>query len=208
MLLLLGLNAANSHYACIWCEIHAHNRWDTSVDASKYNGENMRKLADIKRKASLRPSQKNADSKKGCTEQPLLEIEPSDCVVDELHLFLRITDVLFQSFFSKMVALDHAHKVHKTGSGDHVSRAAQYITELGVPFKVWVKEDSSKTVEMTTLNRNRRLKVISGLPTSFDKLLPEELSSRLAQLWLVSPVCSFSIALLLVFGRIFILCMS
>ena len=152
----------------------------------------MRKLAGIKHQAALCPSKRNkttVDIKKGCIRKPLLEIEPSDCVVDELHLFLRISDVLFQSFFSKMVALDHAHKVHKTGVDGNVSRAVNCINKLDVPFKVWVKEDSPK-LEMTTLNRNRRLKVISGLPYSFDELLPSEISGHLAKLWLVSEFIS------------------
>ena len=31
MLIVLGLNAANSKYACMWCEVPNSNRWDMSV---------------------------------------------------------------------------------------------------------------------------------------------------------------------------------
>lgn len=166
------------------------DRWDMSVDASTYNGENMRRLADMKHQAALCPSRKDkitVDSKKGCINKPLLEIEPSNCVVDELHLFLRISDVLLLSLFNKLVALDHAYKVHQTGTGGNVSAAVQLIKKLGVSFSLWIKDEGKGTkLEMTTLNRNDRLKVMSGLPSSFDKLLPSEVSGHLAKLWLVS----------------------
>ena len=66
-----------------------------SVDDEAYNGDNMRTLDKMKkcRKA------KGIDKVKGCVNPPLLEIEPRNCVIDELHLFLRISDVLFENFF-------------------------------------------------------------------------------------------------------------
>lgn len=191
MLMVLGLNAANAHYSCLWCEIHQQDRWDTSIDAGKYNGDNLRNLSTMKHQASMRPSRRSkvtVDSKKGCINPPLLEIEPANCVVDELHLFLRITDVLLVSFFSKMVALDHAYRVHQTGTDGNVSAATGHINKLGVSFNVWMKKEGGKEtskLEMTTLNRNERLRVLRGLPSSFDKLLPSEVSCRLAKLWLV-----------------------
>ena len=45
---------------------------------------NMRTLDNMK----MCEKQKGFESKKGCVRPPLIEIEPKDCVVDELHLFL------------------------------------------------------------------------------------------------------------------------
>ena len=58
---------------------------------------------------------------------------------------------LFDSLFAKMVALDHAYKVHKTGVDGNVSNA---VVHIGVSFSVWTKTDdrNSSTPEMTTLN--------------------------------------------------------
>ena len=197
MLIVLGLNAANAHYACPICEVHSNDRWDTSVDAGRYNGDNVRKLSVMKEQAALKATKRNVDRKKGCINMPLVDIEPCDCVIDELHLFLRITDKLFDSFFAKMVALDHAYKVHKTGVDGNVSNAVAHIRALGVSFSVWTKTDArnSSTLEMTTLNRNERRKVLRGLPVTFDELLPPELSARLAKLWLVNYL--FTIMMLL-----------
>ena len=120
---VLGLNAANSNYACPICEVHSRDRWDTSINASEYNGDSVRKLSVMKTQAAIKATKKNTNSKKGCVNMPLINIEPCDCIIDELHLFLRITDKLFDSLFAKMVALDHAYKVHKTGVDGNVSNA-------------------------------------------------------------------------------------
>ena len=98
---VLGLNAANSNYTCPICEVHSRDRWDTSIDASEYNGDNVRKLSVMKTKAAIKATKKNADSKKGCVNMPLINIEPCDCIIDELYLFLRITDKLFDSFLPR-----------------------------------------------------------------------------------------------------------
>lgn len=182
------MNAAHSYYACPICEVHSNDRWNTTVDAGIYNGDNVRKLSVIKELAALKATKANADRKKGCINMPLINIEPCDCVIDELHLFLRITDRLFDTLFAKMVALDHAYKVHKTGTDGNVDKAVAHIRALGVSFSTWTKDNArnNSTLEFTTLNRNQRRKVLIGLPATFDKLLPSsELSGRLAKLWLV-----------------------
>ena len=66
-----------------------------SVSNDQYTGDNMRTLDKMKRCLQL----KTVDGKKGCKHPPLIEIEPKDCVVDELHLFLRISDILINNFF-------------------------------------------------------------------------------------------------------------
>ena len=101
MLIVLGLNAANANYSCIWCEIHKEKRYDMSVSNESYTGSNMRTLEKMRRCQK----QKSIAGKKGCVHSPLVEIEPKDCLVDELHLFLCITDILFKSFFIEMYAL-------------------------------------------------------------------------------------------------------
>ena len=97
MLIVLGLNAANN--ACPICEVHSNNRGKTSVDTGRYNGDNARKLSVMKEQTALKATKRNVDCKKGCINMPLVDIEPCDCVIEELHLFLRITDKLFDSLF-------------------------------------------------------------------------------------------------------------
>ena len=66
---------------------------------------------------------------KGCVNLPLkkINVEPKYCVVDELHLFLGITDILYEIFFAELHRLDHKAKTFKTGSDDRVIRATRII---------------------------------------------------------------------------------
>lgn len=185
LLLAMGMNAANSNYACLWCKIHKSNRWDMSVSNDQYNGENMRTLHEMKECVK----QKGIDKKKGCIDLPLIDIEPKNCVPDELHLFLRITDIIFNSLFEELVKLDHKSKVHKAGESDHVQRAVRNVRRLGISFNVWMSEGtpgkhSRSALEMTPLNRNERLKVLKNLPSNFDDLLPNSTAVSLAKLWM------------------------
>ena len=136
----------------------------------QYNGENMRTLHEMKECVK----QKGIDKKKGCIDLPLIDIEPKNCVPDELHLFLKITDIIFNSLFEELVKLDHKSKVHKT---DHVQRAVRNVRRLEISINVWMSEGtpgkhSRSALEMTPLDRNERLKVLKTLPSNFDDLLP------------------------------------
>ena len=65
---------ANAHYACPICEVHSNDRWDTSVDPSLYNGDNVRKLSVMKEQAALKATKRNIDRKKGCINMLLVDI--------------------------------------------------------------------------------------------------------------------------------------
>ena len=83
LLMIMGLNSAASHYACLWCIIHKHSRWDTSKDLQFYNEEpNKRTLEKVKR--FLQSKSDNF----GCIKKPLLDIPLDHVVPDELHLLL------------------------------------------------------------------------------------------------------------------------
>ncbi len=49
MLMVLELNAANSKYACMWCEVPNSKQWDMSVSKDQYTGSNMHTLDKMRR---------------------------------------------------------------------------------------------------------------------------------------------------------------
>ena len=132
---------------------------------------------------------KKAEIKKGCINQPLIEIEPQNSIPDELHLFLRITDVIFYTLFGHLIALDNKSRVHRTESSGHLQAGVQFVRRLGISFNVWMCEDkqskSRSAFEMTALNRNERLKILKNFPVLFDKILPQNVAVPLAKLWVV-----------------------
>ncbi len=125
---------------------------------------------------------------KGCVKPPLFEIKPENCVIDELHLFFRISDVLFENLFAELRRLSLCAKTHRTGEpSDHVERAVSAIRRSGVSFNVWLsKEDTRQSrsgLEMTSLNTNEKLKVMNSLPDCFDDFLPSDTAISLKTLW-------------------------
>ncbi len=130
------------------------------------------------------------NQKKGCIHPPLINIEPRDCVVDELHLFLRITDVLFESLFVELHRLDYQAQLHKIGTDDHINRTESIVRRVSSEFRIRFTDNettrSKSGLEATGLNRNHRLRILANLPASFDELLPNNLALPLAKLWMVS----------------------
>ena len=154
------------------------------VDEKEYNDANMRTL-DKMRKCRMA---KGINKVKGCVKPPLFEIEPENCVIDELHLFLRISDVLFENLFAELQRLSLRAKTHRTGEpSDHVERAVSAIRRSGVSFNVWLSKEGTRQsrsgLEMTSLNRNEKLKVMNSLPDCFDDFLPSDTAVSLKTLW-------------------------
>lgn len=130
-----------------------------SVDPSAYNGANGRTLS--KMHACRLTRSKDINKVKGCVRDPLVNIEPSKCVIDELHLFLRISDILIGTLFAELFKIDHKNRDTK-----HVSQALKIIHEHGVSFRVQVAEKTGKQsrsgVDFTSINRTDRLKILNA----------------------------------------------
>ena len=155
-------------------------RWDMSVDGRAYNNENM---CSLEKMSKCRLS-KGIHKVKGCVNPPLIAIKPR---IDELHLFLRISDVLFENLFAELYRLSFRAKTLKTGRCDHVGKAVSAIRKCGVSFNVWMSKEGGRQsrsgMEMTSLNRNEKLKVMYSLSDCFDDLLPIETAVPVTKLW-------------------------
>ena len=98
-----------------------------SVSKDQYTGSNMRTLDKVK----MCEKPKGVESKKECVRPSPIEIEPKDCVVDELHLFLRITDILFNNVFARLHALDLKSKLHgMTMSVKRLTKSGKWVSPL------------------------------------------------------------------------------
>ena len=67
-------------------------RWDMSVEESVYTEKKARSLSTLREKSHF--ANKACHQHLGSIHSPLLNIELTKVVVDELHLLLRVTDVL------------------------------------------------------------------------------------------------------------------
>ena len=110
ILIMLGLNGATGNYACAWCTIHKDDRWKMDREFNYFNSPPLaRILQDIKEM-----SKKSRDNY-GCCREPLLNIELDHIVVDELHLLLRITDILTANLITEVIdwVIEETYKTAK-----------------------------------------------------------------------------------------------
>ncbi len=67
----------------------------------------------------------------GCKSLPLLNFEVSDIIIDELHLMLRVTDILMRNLIWAMIYIDMKDK-----GESNLNRLVNEIRSCGVTFKV------------------------------------------------------------------------
>jgi hypothetical protein len=94
-------------------------------------------LADVKKYAS----DKNQFC---CKHMPLLNVPLCNIVLDELHLLLRVTDILLSNLIEDAMELDDKKDfLKKRGDpkGVYLHRLTQLINSCGVTFSVWEKRD-------------------------------------------------------------------
>ena len=99
-----------------------------------------------------------AKAKMGSLFKPLLDIPLHQTVIDELHLFLRIFDVLLRNLIYMTLKIDQEHS-----SNTHTAALKKAIAECGVSFSPYEKKDGRNTTyDWTSLvgrDKKRLLKV-------------------------------------------------
>ena len=99
------------------------NRWDVSKDHS------LRTLSSV---CECLKSKEH----KGCINAPLFNIDISDIVLDELHLMLRVTDVLIRNIIWAVVHKDLT-EVHQRKPAKYLETLVEKIKSCGITFKVF-----------------------------------------------------------------------
>ena len=82
-----------------------YHRWDTSADEKVYTEDKARTLKKIQELASH--SYSSCAQHMGCVLPPLVNISLDQIVLDELHLLLRIVDVLIRNWILYAGSIDH-----------------------------------------------------------------------------------------------------
>lgn len=71
---------------------------------------------------------------------PLLNFDIDDIVIDELHLMLRLTDILIRNLISAMIHYDE-RRFHVSSGDDenHLQKIQTIIKSCGITFRVLVQ---------------------------------------------------------------------
>lgn len=171
ILLMLGLKSATAHYACAWCKIHKDERWKVGPNFSQYNkNPKCRTLKEIQSMCKQKPTKQNHYNY-GCEHEPLLNIELDHVVVDELHLMLRVTDILLENVIDSALDYDQQLEIDRARGQDRgvqLKKTVEHIKGLGISFNVWQEKNAdgkeSGKYKWTSLTGNDKKKLLREFP--------------------------------------------
>ena len=103
LLLMMGMKSSTSNNACIWCKINKPNRWKMDFDLHHYNTASLRRTH---QEIKAMENTKGTQDRYSCENTPLLDIDLDYIILDELHLLLRILDVLISNIVNEVIQWD------------------------------------------------------------------------------------------------------
>ena len=180
-----GIDSASSQYSCIWCKCSSKERYNPEVKWSVTDGihgarstqENITLAAGSKKKFNV-------------SNPPIFPSIPlQNVVIDNLHLFLRVSDVLIDLLIMELKRQDSLDKVRAFSNFDirkhqHIERYQQFIVSLGISgFQFYVGRTSNK-LKCRSLTGTEKLKVFRAI--RIIDLLPsftDATALRIQKLW-------------------------
>ena len=161
-----------------------------SVPVEVYETKRARCLSSLQRHCVF--ASQSCAKHKGCIHPPLLEIELDRVVADELHLLLRITDVLLRNLILQVDMEQHRCRERSLPVTCTMQQLEDAVRSCGVCFKIWqLREPTGKPIpghyDCTALPGGHKLRVLRGLPSKLQEVLPGgmDLTLKITTLWKV-----------------------
>ena len=172
-----------------------------SVGEEVYTITKARSLADMKSLASK--GYRSYTKHLGCVRKPLFDIPLDHIILDELHLLLRIGDVLLRNLILQVDSMGHKRKEHEGEGSNGIRELEEAVRACGVSFQIRQnREPTGKPIpgsyDFTALSGKFKLQVMRKLPAKFDTILPDGLAAQVALLWNVS-ACTHTIMYVYIF---------
>ena len=169
-----GVDSATSQYACIWCKCSKGDRHDPDKRWSISDKElGARTIEENVSTSSLAKSKRQFN----VSNKPLFPSIPlTNVVIDNLHLFLRVSDVLIRLLITELRRQHAIDKVNKFSTFDvqkyeHLQRFENFVRSLGIPnFQFYIGQNS-KMLKTRTLTGTEKLKVFKHIEMA--RLLPK-----------------------------------
>ena len=123
-----------------------------------------------------------AAQRKGKVNEPLLHIPLKNVVPDELHLMLRITDVLIRNLINAAMQYDsvNSRRISDVLKRPMINNLLKAINTCGVSFTIYIQKDG---FEFTSLVGNDRKKLLNKLPSKVSSCQPPEYSRTVQEIW-------------------------
>ena len=135
--IVCGIEAANSTYACVWCKCPAAERYDMEKMWSVSEADQGARSVILNRRSNALIVHIHHFS----------QLFPSHVVPDILHLYLRVTDVLFNLLILEIRRLDGIERITRPGAinSENLTMLESFINDTcHIPFKIFVNKDSKQ----------------------------------------------------------------
>jgi hypothetical protein len=187
LLIMLGMKSATSNFACVWCKVKKENRWLMDKDLNCYNSPPLRRtLQEIIDMANKEGTQ----GKYSCVHEPLIKIDLDHVVLDELHLLLRVMDVLLNNIIQEMISWDKKENFNKKKcekKNTRLEKLQSTIRSCGVSFDIWEKRNEdgngSGQYDFTSLLGPDKKKLLAELPHKLTECLMPETCDVVINIW-------------------------
>ena len=178
-----GIDAANSKYACIWCTCSKDDRHKVDKEWSITDVEKGARTINSIITASKLPAK--SPKRFNCSRTPLFQAVPIHrVIIDNLHLFLRITDNLINLLITELRRMDGIEKCTSLDSCGAVN-INEYQSFLKnackIPFNFYVCKES-RALKWRDLTGPEKYKLFSkiNIPELFPNL-PN--ASTIQEIW-------------------------
>ena len=158
-----GIDSASSTHACIWCKCPALERHNSTLKWSMTDPKHgARTISE-----NIQLSQSRSRQKYNVSNSPLFRNIPlTRVVVDNLHLFLRVADVLIDLLIGALRQLDNIDKTVKLQNLDrltHLGAFQQCVQRMGIPgYAFWIGRESRR-LKWRTLTGPEKLIVFKNI---------------------------------------------
>ena len=141
---ITGIDSATANYACIWCKCPSIERHNSKVKWSMTDIElGARTIEENVNLASKRSKKYNVSHPPIFPKIPLNHV-----VLDNLHLFLRVADVLIDMLIGALRTLDRINQSLRIHSLDGLTHLAAYesaLKRIGISgFSFYIGKNSQK----------------------------------------------------------------
>ena len=114
----------------------------------------------------------------------------SHVVIDELHLMLRITDVLTENVICEVMERDKRESDKKALNGQYLRALVTAMRDCGISFSVWEKVDadgcgSGKYDWTSLMGMDNKKKRMSNLLNKLQGTLHDETAETAIKVWQV-----------------------
>lgn len=183
----MGMKSATSLYACLWCKIHKDSRWKMNFDLEHYNSCPLKRTMD---EINAMANKAGNKEKYSCENTPLINIDLEHVILDELHLLLRIMDVLIGNLVKEVIQWDTKDNFQKKKCDkkyDHLNKLQSTFRSCGVSFDIWEKttEDGkgSGQYDFTSLLGSDKKKLLADLPDKLKECIQPETCQDVIDIW-------------------------